>query len=257
MDPALQPALITTLAAVAGSMVGGLASLRIEAARPDGSRAAVARFTASPDWGRRYWLEQPLVLPRGTRIEVTGASDDSRFMAVAFGLATSPAAASTAPVLCAVDICATGGRASNRSSSTDNGEIQRAQPSRDPERVGAHGSGASTASYDALGRITAETTALGSVVYSYDGATTRMASITYPNGQLTTSAYYDAILSKLSGYVLDPAVVEGAITDALAELRPSRETLETKRAALQSEIRKLEEGQVQHRLFARRARRCV
>jgi hypothetical protein len=33
----------------------------------------------------------------------------------------------------------------------------------------------------------------------------------------------EAILSKLSAYVLDPAIVEGAIVDALAELRPEND----------------------------------
>jgi hypothetical protein len=102
------------LLAVEPDQVPPNVTLRVEAVRPDGSRAAVARFTARPDWDRRYWLEQPLVLPRGTRIEVTGASDDSRFMAVAFGLPAPPAAASAAPVRLAVDICAGGDHASNR-----------------------------------------------------------------------------------------------------------------------------------------------
>jgi site-specific DNA recombinase len=53
----------------------------------------------------------------------------------------------------------------------------------------------------------------------------------------------DAILSKLSSYVLDPEIVEGAIADALIELRPSSAVMESRRGALQTEIRKLEEEQ--------------
>ena len=53
----------------------------------------------------------------------------------------------------------------------------------------------------------------------------------------------DAILTKLSSYVLDPEIVEGAIADALAELRPSSDVMERRRGVLQTEIRKLEEEQ--------------
>jgi RHS repeat-associated protein len=41
--------------------------------------------------------------------------------------------------------------------------------------------------YDALGRVTSETNALGTFGYGYDGASGRLATVTYPNGQ--TSAY--------------------------------------------------------------------
>jgi hypothetical protein len=51
----------------------------------------------------------------------------------------------------------------------------------------------------------------------------------------------DAILSKLSRYVLDLEVVEGAIGDALAVLQPSGEILESRRAALATDIRRLED----------------
>jgi site-specific DNA recombinase len=53
----------------------------------------------------------------------------------------------------------------------------------------------------------------------------------------------EAILSKLSEHVLDPAIVERAIVDALAELRPESDAVEKRRTTLQSEIRKLEEEQ--------------
>ncbi len=41
--------------------------------------------------------------------------------------------------------------------------------------------------YDALGRVTQEVNALGTFGYGYDGASGRLATVTYPNGQ--TSAY--------------------------------------------------------------------
>jgi hypothetical protein len=102
------------LLAVEPDQVPPNVTLRVEAVPPDGPHVPVARFTVRPDWNRRYWLARPLVLPRGTRIEVTGTSDDSRLMAVAFGFSTPPAASAPAPVRLAVDICPTGDRTSDR-----------------------------------------------------------------------------------------------------------------------------------------------
>ena len=53
----------------------------------------------------------------------------------------------------------------------------------------------------------------------------------------------EAILSKVSDYVLDPDIVEGAIADAILELRPSRDKVDAKRTVLQAEILKLEDEQ--------------
>ena len=65
-----------------------------------------------------------------------------------------------------------------------------------------------------------------------------------PNGLPLPMAVADeAILSKLSDFVLDREVVEGAILDAVQELRPSRDTVEAKRTALEAELRRLEEEQ--------------
>jgi hypothetical protein len=44
-----------------------------------------------------------------------------------------------------------------------------------------------TWAFDALGRVTSEANVLGSFVYGYDGVTSRLATVAYPNGQ--TSAY--------------------------------------------------------------------
>jgi len=44
----------------------------------------------------------------------------------------------------------------------------------------------------------------------------------------------------MADYVLAPEVVEGAILDAIAELRPSRDGVETKREALAAELRQVE-----------------
>jgi RHS repeat-associated protein len=44
--------------------------------------------------------------------------------------------------------------------------------------------------YDALGRITSETNALGAFSYTYDGVTGRVSTLTYPNGQTVSYAYF-------------------------------------------------------------------
>lgn len=45
--------------------------VRVDAIRPDGSRAPVAAFVTRAGWDQRYWLARPLELPKGSRLEVT------------------------------------------------------------------------------------------------------------------------------------------------------------------------------------------
>lgn len=47
-----------------------------------------------------------------------------------------------------------------------------------------------TAAYDALGRVTGVTNPLGAFTYAYVNATGRMASVSYPNSQVTNYAYW-------------------------------------------------------------------
>jgi hypothetical protein len=56
----------------------------------------------------------------------------------------------------------------------------------------------------------------------------------------------NAVLTRVSDYVLDPEIVEGAIADAIRELRPSRDTVEAKRAALLADIKVLEDEQARY-----------
>lgn len=49
---------------------------------------------------------------------------------------------------------------------------------------------------DALGRVTGETNVLGALTYAYVGATERVQTVNYPNGQATTSV--------LGRYAFDP-----------------------------------------------------
>jgi RHS repeat-associated protein len=45
--------------------------------------------------------------------------------------------------------------------------------------------------FDGLGRVTREENLLGEFEYTYDGVTTRLATVTYPNGQTSTYSYLD------------------------------------------------------------------
>jgi hypothetical protein len=65
-------------------------TLQVEAVLPNGTRTPMIRLLTRADWDRRYWFEQPLTLPRGTKIEVKADLDDPDIMSVAFGGA-SPA----------------------------------------------------------------------------------------------------------------------------------------------------------------------
>jgi len=49
-----------------------------------------------------------------------------------------------------------------------------------------------TWAFDALGRATAETNVLGTFTSTYDGPTSRLATVTYPNGQTSTYSYLAA-----------------------------------------------------------------
>jgi RHS repeat-associated protein len=53
-----------------------------------------------------------------------------------------------------------------------------------------------TWAFDALGRVTSETNVLGAFAYTYDGPTSRVATVTYPNGQTCTYSYLPAIQHK-------------------------------------------------------------
>jgi len=49
-----------------------------------------------------------------------------------------------------------------------------------------------TWAFDALGRVTTETNVLGTFSYTHDGVTSRLATVTYPNGQTSTYSYLPA-----------------------------------------------------------------
>jgi len=50
------------------------APIRVNAIRSDGTRLTIAGFLARAGWDQRYWFARPVDLPKGTRIEITGAT---------------------------------------------------------------------------------------------------------------------------------------------------------------------------------------
>jgi hypothetical protein len=56
----------------------------------------------------------------------------------------------------------------------------------------------------------------------------------------------DAVLNEMESVVLDPDIVAGAIQDAIAELRPTRGSIEAKRDALLADLRRLQEQQARY-----------
>jgi hypothetical protein len=65
--------------------------VRVVAIRPDRTRVDLIAFHPRRDWVRRYWFREPIVLPRGTTIEVTATEDELTLLPV------SPAPASAMP----------------------------------------------------------------------------------------------------------------------------------------------------------------
>jgi hypothetical protein len=57
---AVRPEALTTVVGV-----------QVEAILPDGSRVPLVRGTLRPQWAQRYWLDRPLAIPKGSRIDVT------------------------------------------------------------------------------------------------------------------------------------------------------------------------------------------
>ena len=69
-------------------------SVQVEAIHPDGSRTPMIRLNTRADWDRRYWFEKPLILPRGTKIEVKANFEDPDLLSAAF---STPLTTGSAP----------------------------------------------------------------------------------------------------------------------------------------------------------------
>ena len=72
-------------------------TIQVEAIRPDGTREPLIRLNTRADWGRRYWFEKPVSLPRGSRIDVVATLQDPDLLSAAFAAPTAAAAAAPPP----------------------------------------------------------------------------------------------------------------------------------------------------------------
>jgi mono/diheme cytochrome c family protein len=82
-------------------------SVQVEAVRPDGSRAPIIRLNTRSDWSRRYWLEHPIDLPRGSRIEAAASLANPDILADAFAIAPSRPAPASQPIELVVNVTGT------------------------------------------------------------------------------------------------------------------------------------------------------
>ena len=57
-------------------------ALRVEAVRPDGTMEPLIALLSRPDWSRRYWFTRAVSLPKGTRIQITGAAGAKAYLEV-------------------------------------------------------------------------------------------------------------------------------------------------------------------------------
>jgi hypothetical protein len=75
-------------------------TVQVAAVLPDGSRAPMIKLNTRADWSRRYWFEKPIVLPRGSRIEVVANLENPDILSEAFSApGSTPKPAAAAPPL--------------------------------------------------------------------------------------------------------------------------------------------------------------
>jgi hypothetical protein len=87
-------------------------TLQVRAVLPNGSTADMIRWNTRADWGRRYWFDKPIALPRGTRIEVVADLDNPDLLSEAFGaLASTRTQPPLKPMRLAIDVIRAGATA--------------------------------------------------------------------------------------------------------------------------------------------------
>jgi hypothetical protein len=80
------------------------AFLQVSAVSAAGVRTPVIRLAVRPHWTRRYWFDQPLVLPRGTRIEVVAVLDGADGLLPPAGTPLPPQLVDGSPVSVLFDV---------------------------------------------------------------------------------------------------------------------------------------------------------
>jgi hypothetical protein len=78
--------------------------VQVQAVLPDGSHAELVRWNSRPDWGRRYWFEKPIALPRGSRIEVVANLDNPDILSEAFAVPDAKTPAAPPPLRLALNV---------------------------------------------------------------------------------------------------------------------------------------------------------
>jgi hypothetical protein len=78
--------------------------VQVQAVLPDGSHAEMVRWNSRPDWGRRYWFDKPIALPRGSRIEVIANLDNPDILSEAFALPAANPPAALPPLRLAINV---------------------------------------------------------------------------------------------------------------------------------------------------------
>jgi hypothetical protein len=80
------------------------ASLQVDAVTASGVRTRVMQLAVRPDWTRRYWFEQPLAMPRGTRIEVVAVLNAADKLLPPSGTPLPPQAVDGKPISVTFDV---------------------------------------------------------------------------------------------------------------------------------------------------------
>ncbi len=79
-------------------------SLQVDAVSPAGVRTPVIRLAVRPNWTRRYWFDQSLAWPRGTRIEVVAVLDGADGLLPPAGTPIPPQLVDGSPVRVLFDV---------------------------------------------------------------------------------------------------------------------------------------------------------
>jgi hypothetical protein len=81
-------------------------TVQVQAVQPDGSQVPMIRLNTRPDWSRRYWLENPIALRRGSRIEVAANLANPDLLSEAFGALSPNRNAPAGPLEVAINVVA-------------------------------------------------------------------------------------------------------------------------------------------------------
>jgi hypothetical protein len=83
------------------------ARLQVDAVSAAGVRTPVIQLAVRPGWMRRYWLERPLALPRGTRIEVVAVLGGADTLLPPSGTPLPPQVVDGSPIRVTFDVIGT------------------------------------------------------------------------------------------------------------------------------------------------------